>query len=238
MQALRFGWRHDAEPLLALDHLVIARGERLFVGGRSGSGKSTLLGLAAGVTRPWSGKVRVLGQDLFALSAGKRDAFRADHVGIVFQLFNLVVYLDALENVLLPCRFSRRRRARLAERGLEPRAEARRLLERLELDVPSISNRPVTELSIGQQQRVALARALIGGPELLIADEPTSALDSDTRDRFVELLFNETRASGCSLLFVSHDLALASHFEHRLTLSESNGARTTVQAPASALTGR
>jgi putative ABC transport system ATP-binding protein len=186
----------------------------LFLHGPSGSGKSTLLNLIGGVLLAARGSVSLLGQPLGELSASRRDAFRADHLGFIFQQFNLIPYLSVLDNVLLPCRFSARRAKRISEPG----AEARRLLSALDLD-PALLSRPAAELSVGQQQRVAAARALIGQPEILIADEPTSALDAERQSAFVELLLNEARQAGSAVVFVSHDLRLATHFEHSLALA-------------------
>lgn len=190
--------------------------------GPSGSGKSTLLGLIAGVLTPDEGEVRVLGETLSGMSGARRDAIRAAHIGVIFQLFNLLPYLSLIENVALPCRFSsmRRERALAASGSIED--EARRLLARLGLDGSDILKKPVRELSVGQQQRVAAARALIGGPELIIADEPTSALDDNMRDRFIALLAEEAEARGSTLLFVSHDAALAKRFTRQIDLAEIN----------------
>ena len=224
---LRVAWDGGSTPLLDIPAFDMGADERLFLRGPSGSGKSTLLGLIAGVLEPQSGSIRVLGEDMSSLSGAKRDRMRADHLGVIFQMFNLVPYLSVVQNVTLPCRFSQARRAAIAAAG-GPVEEARRLLARLGLTDEKLLARPVTELSVGQQQRVAVARALIGGPNLLIADEPTSALDADARDRFIELLNEEASQSGAALLFVSHDGALASHFDRSVDLSELN--RTGVAA--------
>ncbi|MEM5515459.1 ABC transporter ATP-binding protein [Henriciella sp. AS95] len=221
---LRFAWDGADTPLLDIAAFNMASRERLFLRGPSGSGKSTLLGLIAGVLEPQAGHIRVLGEEMSALGSAKRDRVRADHLGVIFQMFNLVPYLSVVQNVTLPCRFSKARRAVVAEGG-GPVEEARRLLARLGLTDEKLLARPVTELSVGQQQRVAVARALIGGPSLLIADEPTSALDADARDRFIALLNEEASRSGAALLFVSHDGALASHFDRSVDLTELNTAR-------------
>jgi putative ABC transport system ATP-binding protein len=219
LRDLAFGW-HAAEPLLSIADFAVARGERVFLHGPSGSGKSTLLGLIGGVTRPDRGVIRLLGEDLTAMSESGRDAFRAEHVGFIFQLFNLVPYLSVLDNVLLPLRFSRRRRQRIDD----PAAEARRLLGALGLVDERLVSRRVTELSVGQQQRVAAARALLGRTEILVADEPTSALDADARDAFLSLLMRECASAGTSVLFVSHDRSLGRHFDRSVALLET-GAR-------------
>lgn len=216
---LTFAWGEAGPDVLDIPELTIARGEHVFVHGPSGSGKSTLLNLVAGVTRARWGRLEVLGTDLTGLGQAARDHLRADHIGLVFQMFNLVPYLSMVENVTLPCLFSRRRRSQAQARGgIE--TEAARLLGRLGLDAGRFGHRPVTQLSVGQQQRVAAARALIGAPEIVIADEPTSALDSDARDAFLALLLAEARAA--TVLFVSHDRALAHHFSRTISLAEIN----------------
>ncbi len=204
--------------VLDVPTLEVRRGERVFLHGPSGSGKTTLLGLIAGVLAPRTGQVTVLDAPLHAMSGAARDRFRAAHLGYVFQMFNLIPYLSVRENITLPCRLSPARRARAGD----PAAAAARLAEALEIG-PLLA-RPVTELSVGQQQRVAVARALIGAPELVVCDEPTSALDADRRDRFLELLFAQVAAAGSTLLFVSHDLGLATRFDRTLALGALNHA--------------
>jgi len=224
LQGLRFSWHPETPPVVAVDGLRIAAGEHVFLHGASGSGKSTLLALLAGVTTPQAGRLSVLGVDLPGLTPAGRDRFRADHIGLVFQMFNLVPYLTAIENVLLPCGFSKRREARAAARGGTPRDEALRLLTTLGLGTHDLQQRLPARLSVGQQQRVAAARALIGDPELVIADEPTSALDADRRDAFLDLLFRECARSGAALLFVSHDAGLAARFDRRIAFDTLNTA--------------
>lgn len=219
---LRFAW-DDGPALLDIPHFTVGPGERLFLRGPSGSGKSTLLGLIAGVLEPQAGTIDVLGHDMTALGGPKRDALRADRLGVIFQMFNLVPYLSLVQNVTLPCRFSARRRAAVSQVG-GALAEAERLLARLGLTGEGLLRRPVSDLSVGQQQRVAVARALIGGPDIVIADEPTSALDADARDRFIELLNEEAGQTGAALLFVSHDASLASHFDRSVDLMTLNKA--------------
>lgn len=223
LDQLTFAWP-KRPVLLDIPHFTLNSGERVFLKGPSGTGKTTLLGLVGGVELPSSGRVRLLGQDLAALSGSRRDRFRADHSGYIFQMFNLLPYLSVQENVTVPCRFSSLRTRRACERHGTVEAAARHLLTHLGLDQPELLRQPVTELSIGQQQRVAAARALIGSPELVIADEPTSALDADTREAFLQLLFTECEASGSSLLFVSHDASLESLFDRSASLRELNRA--------------
>ncbi|MES9925747.1 MAG: ABC transporter ATP-binding protein [Candidatus Thiodiazotropha endolucinida] len=219
---LRFGWRNDLPEVLHIPALEVARGERIFIRGASGSGKSTLLALLAGVNLPTRGDVKVLGETINRLSSARRDHYRSDHIGFIFQLFNLIPYLSVLDNVTLPCRFSRLRKEKAVASANSLRSEAMRLLAHLEMADEDLIDRPVTELSVGQQQRVATARALIGAPEIIIADEPTSALDSDMRKVFLKLLFQECEATGSTLLFVSHDRQLETHFERHIVLDEVN----------------
>lgn len=234
VQDLRFAWpvawRHGpVADCLAIDRLTIAAGRTVFLHGPSGGGKSTLLGLLAGVLLPRAGSVSLLGTRWSDLSGARRDAFRADHLGYIFQQFNLLPYLSVLDNVLLPCRFSALRRERAKQDGGAPGAAARDLLQRVGL-AEALWTRPAAQLSVGQQQRVAAARALIGRPEVLIADEPTSALDAALRDGFMDLLLDACRASGGTLVFVSHDERLAARFDERLSLSAINRAASSASA--------
>ena len=220
---LAFRWRDSAPLILDLPELRVGRGESVFIKGASGSGKSTLLSLIGGVMSPQAGDVHVLGQRLGELGESRRDSFRADHIGFIFQMFNLIPYLPVLDNLLLPCRFSRRRKRNIEMRGTDFRAEAERLLTHLDLS-PGLLQQPVTELSVGQQQRVAAARALIGNPELVIADEPTSSLDADRRERFLQLLLKECGEQNSTLIFVSHDSTLEPQFERSIELADINRA--------------
>ena len=229
VENLRYRWNRSQAPCVEIEHLDVAAGERVFVHGPSGSGKSTLLGLLGGVLLGEQGGVTVSidgrPTDLGALSRAQRDRFRVDHIGFVFQQFNLIPYLSVLDNVLLPCRFSARRRL---QAGTDMAADARRLLHELDLS-DKLMARPVTQLSVGQQQRVAVARALIGRPEIVIADEPTSALDAERQDRFLDLLLKECAASNASLIFVSHDRRLAAHFTREVALHEINRAAAGIE---------
>ena len=219
LTAVRFGWAPAAPPIIDIDALTLARGERLFLRGPSGSGKSTLLNLLAGVITPQHGSIRILGCDLGTLSGAARDRFRSDHIGYVFQMFNLIAYLSVIENVTLPCGFSDVRRERAQRTSGSAGAEALRLLQQLDMGGADVLRRPVIELSVGQQQRVAVARALIGAPELIIADEPTSALDEDRRAAFLELLFRQCARERTALVFASHDGSLAPLFDRTIDLS-------------------
>ncbi|MGR3780429.1 MAG: ABC transporter ATP-binding protein [Albimonas sp.] len=221
LEGVRYAWgagnRASGAFALEVDALEIARGERVFLHGPSGSGKSTLLALVCGVAAPQAGVVEVEGEALSALSPARRDRFRAERIGVVFQMFNLLPYASALDNILLPLRFAPERRARV---GRGARAEALRLAAALGLPEALVARAPSAELSVGQQQRVAVARALIGAPGLIVADEPTSALDVAAQGAFLDLMFAQADAAGATLLMVSHDPALAARFDRSVALPE------------------
>jgi putative ABC transport system ATP-binding protein len=219
MSGVSFAWPGRNPFDLVIENFALKRGERLFLVGPSGSGKSTFLSLLAGIVTPQKGVIDVLGADIAKLSGAARDRFRAEHYGIIFQMFNLLPYGSVIDNVLLPLSFSRTRRAR-AEAGGGVHAEAARLLETLGLEKAVIGNASAANLSVGQQQRVAAARALIGAPELIIADEPTSSLDRDRQQAFLDLLFADIDAAGATLVMVSHDESLSSRFTRIVNLTD------------------
>jgi putative ABC transport system ATP-binding protein len=219
VDGLEYRWPGAAGFGLAVPRLALGVGERLLLIGPSGAGKSTLLALIAGIVAPRQGKVRLLGEDIARLSPARRDRCRAEHMGVIFQMFNLLPYGSAIDNVLLPLSFAPGRRARVGNTPAQVE-EARRLLAHLALDPDAVGHRRAADLSVGQQQRVAAARALIGRPELIIADEPTSALDFETRDQFLDLVFAELAQSRASLLMVSHDPSLAAHFDRTVRLAD------------------
>jgi putative ABC transport system ATP-binding protein len=225
----RFAWAGRNAFALEVKHFTLAAGERVLLLGPSGSGKSTFLSLLAGIVVAQSGHVRILGSDLAAFSGAARDHFRAEHFGIIFQMFNLLPYGSVIDNVMLPLRFSAKRRERTRAEGGEV-ASARRLLEALELDPEVFSHASASNLSVGQQQRVAAARALIGAPQIIVADEPTSALDRNLQGAFLELLSAEIARAKSSLIMVSHDETLGSRFDRVVRLTDiasttSGGAR-------------
>jgi putative ABC transport system ATP-binding protein len=218
IEPMRFAWTRGGPDTLVLGRLNVAQGQTVFLHGPSGCGKSSFLGLLAGVLQPQHGRVSLLGQDWAALPLGQRDAFRADHVGVIFQQFNLLPYLSVLDNVTLPCRFSKLRRERCQAAG-GPEASAQTWLQRMGLPEGLWARRADT-LSLGQQQRVAAARALIGQPELVLADEPTSALDAALRHDFMDVLMQATRDAGSTLVCVSHDPQQAARFDLQWSLPE------------------
>ena len=220
---LRFAWPGAAAPCIDIERFEVRAGEAVFLHGPSGCGKSTLLSLLAGVLVADSGRVCLLGHDWSAMSGSACDRCRVAHVGYIFQQFNLLPYLSVMDNVLLPCRFSARRR----QQG--SRTQAEELLARMGLPA-GLWQRTALQLSVGQQQRVAAARALVGRPEVVIADEPTSALDEDRREAFLDVLLAACEANGSALVFVSHDRRIAHRFARHVLLPEINRAAVSAVA--------
>ena len=199
---------------LAIPELSIADGARAALIGPSGCGKTTLLYLLAGILAPDRGRVEVGGTDVAALDDAARRSFRVGNVGLVFQEFELLDYLDVLDNVLLPYRIN----ASLAlDRGARERARA--LLERVGLG--DKARRPIARLSHGERQRVALCRALAAGPSLVLADEPTGSLDPDGKDRALSLLFEF--CAGSTLVVATHDHSLLPRFGQVIDFRELQG---------------
>jgi len=219
INALQFSYR-TGPRVLDISSLVIERGSRVFLPGPSGCGKTTLLGILAGVLHATTGTMRVLDRDLTTMSGGQRDAFRAEHVGYVFQQFNLIPYLSAYDNIALPCRLDARRRARLGAVSMDAAIHD----VAAQLDITALLHQSATALSVGQQQRVAAARALLASPELVICDEPTSSLDTDRRDAFLALLASSVARANATLLFVSHDRSLGDRFDAQFSLPALNRA--------------
>jgi putative ABC transport system ATP-binding protein len=186
---------------------ALHRGETVAIVGASGSGKSTLLSIVAGLDTPTRGTVQLDGVDLFAMNEDQRAAMRAQKVGFVFQSFQLLGNLTALENVMLPLELAGRRDARSA---------ATQMLQRVGLG--ERLNRYPKVLSGGEQQRVALARAFVVQPAVLLADEPTGSLDFATGDKVMELMFELNREQGTTLVLVTHDRSIAARCERRISM--------------------
>jgi putative ABC transport system ATP-binding protein len=219
MAGIRFRWPGARGFSLTIDNFSLPARQRVLLVGPSGTGKSTFLSLLCGIVAPQAGRLDVLGTDLTRLSNTARDRFRAEHFGIIFQMFNLLPYGSILDNVMLPLSFARKRAERASRNGT-PEDEARRLLNSLGLDAAELAGHSTANLSVGQQQRVAAARALIGAPELIVADEPTSALDRDRQLAFLDLLFAEADAAGAAVIMVSHERELGERFDRVLRLDE------------------
>lgn len=205
---------------LTIENWQLEHGSHVFLHGESGSGKTTLLNLIAGILSPQKGQVKLLGQTFSSLSNRKRDQFRAKHIGVVFQQFNLIPYLTVLQNIMVAGYFANK------SEDIEQRAT--QMLIALKLP-PDILQQQASQLSVGQQQRVAIARALINQPELLIVDEPTSALDEGARDSFMRILLDICQTKLTTLLFVSHDMTLKRYFSSSLdiqSLKQAKGSAT------------
>jgi putative ABC transport system ATP-binding protein len=210
LQAVTKQFQHRGKAVTALAgvSLQIAKGDFVAVIGPSGSGKSTLLHLLGGMLSPSEGKVRFGNDSLYDLSSDERSAIRKHKIGFVFQTFNLVPYLTALENVQVPLVL-----AGLGEEGQMRRAEM--LLKRVGLS-DRLDHKP-RELSVGEQQRVALARMLANDPILILADEPTGNLDPETADSIMDFL-NELNVEGRTIVMVTHDLRVARRAKRKLRL--------------------
>lgn len=215
VEGLTFRWPGRVPFALTIPQFAVAAGETVLMLGESGSGKSTLLSLICGTVLPDAGRVSVAGRDLTTLSGGARDRFRAEHVGVIFQQFNLLPFGTVADNILLPLRFAPARR----ERAGRARDTAATLCRTLGLPDEVFTAR-ADMLSVGQQQRVAVARALIGQPPLIVADEPTSSLDAGSQAAFLDLLFGQCAATGTALLMVSHDPRLGDRFDRVVRIED------------------
>ena len=218
IKELQFTWNKDQNSILDIPSLTIQTGEHVFIKGPSGSGKSTLLSLLTGIHTPSTGEIYLLGKNITHLTSYQRDQFRADHIGYIFQQLNLLPHLSVLDNVLLPCYFSKKRRQNLSS---SPVPSAKQLLSNLHISNHDMKKK-VNQLSVGQQQRVAAARAFIGSPDLILADEPTSSLDIDNRDDFLALLKEQAVQHKATLIFVSHDPFLEKTFHRIIDLPTLN----------------
>lgn len=193
-------------PALAIDNLSIAAGSRVVVTGASGSGKSTFVNLVTGLERVREGRVRWNGEDIAALSEGRRDRFRAANIGLVMQEFHLFPGLSAVENVLLPARLARAATSAVIER-------AHNLLE-----IAGVGRtwQKIETMSRGEMQRVAIARALLRRPGVIVADEPTASLDAESGDAVGDLLLDLAATEGSTLIVVSHDPRIVGRLDRRL----------------------
>jgi ABC-type polar amino acid transport system ATPase subunit len=209
LRDLRFRWAPDRPPVLDLPELRLERGEAVFLRGPSGSGKTTLLGVVGGVLHPEAGRVELLGTDLGRLGGAARDRFRADHVGFVFQLFNLFPHLTALENIVLAQRVVRQRKVKEAEEVAHHNLAKVGIGEKWD-SYPS-------QLSGGQQQRVAIARALAMDPKIMLFDEPTSALDPEMIKGVLDVMLDLAQ-EGMTMVVVSHEMGFVRAAADRVAL--------------------
>ncbi len=207
---LSFQYSANAKPIIQIDEWKIRSGARVFLEGESGSGKSTLLKLLSGIHRG-TGVLKISQKDLSKMSNQKRNQFRANNIGMVLQQFNLIPYLSSKDNLLLAASLSR-------NNSKETIKKAETLLDNVGISKRDWNKYP-EKLSTGQQQRIAIARALINTPNLLLFDEPTSSLDENNTYIFMKLLFKMLEQHPSTLIFVSHDQRLASHFAERVSIS-------------------
>jgi putative ABC transport system ATP-binding protein len=199
--------------ILDIKNISIAKGEKVFIYGPSGSGKTTLLSILCGTLTPDTGKVSLVETNINSLKQSNKDHFRGNHIGHIFQQFNLINYLSVKENILLPTVINNKRKQYEAQNQ-----EFDNICQGL--GIADLLEKNVSELSVGQQQRVAVARAFIGGPEIIIADEPTSALDEDNKNKFIDELIKQSGDK--TIIFVSHDKTLQKHFDRSINLMEIN----------------
>ena len=215
LDSLRFYWSRVADFKIYIPKLEIGRGEKVLLLGESGSGKTTLLSLICGFLSPISGDIFLNEQKLNGLKANKKDQFRSDNIGIIFQQFNLLPYANVIDNITLPLYFSKKRDSRVTNH----REAALNICRSLQLSESTIAMQ-ANKLSVGQQQRVAVARALIGNPSLIIADEPTSSLDASTQKKFLDLMFRQIEEYKSTLLMVSHDSTISSYFDRTININD------------------
>lgn len=220
-----------ASAVLRVPRLLVNSGETVCIRGHNGSGKTALLRLLMGLGRDscQGGEVLVLGQDIRRIALPALARLRADSIGFVVQHSPLMPYLSAIDNILLPCYFSARRKAAAQKRSETVANDAFRLIRKLSLQDPSRLAKKAGQYSAGQQQRFAIARALIGQPSLVLADEPASAMDSHGKRAVYQLLQEECRASGATLICATHDDPAIDHcvnglegFDRYLDMSSLN----------------
>lgn len=208
---LKFSFSDQKNLVLDIPHFDIKAGEKVFLFGPSGCGKSTFLEIMAGVLSFKHGQVIIAGQHLEQMTSHQRDQFRSQHIGYIFQNFNLLPYLNIYENIILPLHLNKKP---IDQKNIEDICRR--------LGISHLLHQNISQLSVGQQQRVAVARALISQPQLILADEPTSALDFDHRDQFLKLLFEICSEKKVTLIFVSHDHSLKGLFNQAIAFNQIN----------------
>ena len=207
---------------LNIPSLAIEQGETVLFFGENGSGKTTLMKALSGLIRCNAKRLRVLGHDLTTMADRQVSQFRADYIGHVFQELNLIPYLSAVENILLPCGLSDIRADNAASSGLTPEYEAYQLMAQLKFADPERLKKNIDKLSQGLQQRIAIARALMGKPKLVLADEPASAMGSYSQKVVYKLLTTWARENGSTLICISHNKDADAFFDRRVNMKEIN----------------
>ncbi|WP_186645056.1 ABC transporter ATP-binding protein [Fluviispira vulneris] len=217
---LKYSYK-KGKNILDINEFSVNKGEKIFLFGPSGCGKTTFLSTLAGIIPAQEGSLKVFGTEFIGAKTSVKDSIRGSHMGYIFQMFNLIPYLNVLDNILLPCKLNPKKRENLDNNSLL--VKCKEIAKALNIE--HIFLKKANEISVGQQQRVAAARALLGSPKLIIADEPTSSLDADAREMFLENLFAQCDAQKTTLIFVSHDKSLAKFFPRQVALPEINRAK-------------
>ncbi len=213
---LIFEWKNKKQFSLKIKELKIQNKEKIIIFGRSGSGKSTLLNLISGILSPTSGTLYVKNIEINQLSQKKKDQFRANNIGVIFQQFNILDYLSPLQNILLPCfftQFKKHDKEYFYNRTFD-------LAEKLNIKKNILYQNNSKNLSVGQKQRIAILRAIINKPFLILADEATSALDENNKNDFINLLMNLCNEEKVTLVMASHDTSLKKNFDISINLEK------------------
>ncbi|KAB8033253.1 ABC transporter ATP-binding protein [Fluviispira multicolorata] len=220
LKNLKYSYKKE-KNILDISDFTVNEGEKIFLYGPSGCGKTTLLSILAGIIPAKEGSLKIFGTEFIGAKNSLKDSIRGSQMGYIFQMFNLIPYLNVLDNILLPCKLNFKRREDMDKKSLI--IKCKEISKALNID--NILTKKANEISVGQQQRVAAARALLGSPKLIIADEPTSSLDSDARELFLENLFSQCEAQKTTLIFVSHDKSLMKFFPRHIALPDINRAK-------------